>query len=160
MMFIRSSRLVPAALVAAVALAGGVAVLAARAPKAAKPSVAVFKSPTCGCCAKWNAHMTAAGYTVNSTDRVDMSAVKDEQHVPAALRSCHTAVVGGYVLEGHVPADVVDKLLAEKPAGVVGLAVPGMPMGSPGMESADGAKTPYNVVAFTKDGQSRVYAAK
>ena len=160
MMFIRSSRLVPAALVAAIALAGGVAVLAARSPRAAKPSVAVFKSPTCGCCAKWNAHMTAAGYTVNSTDRVDMSAVKDEQHVPAALRSCHTAVVAGYVLEGHVPADVVDKLLAEKPAGVVGLAVPGMPMGSPGMESADGAKTPYTVMAFTKDGQSRVYATK
>jgi hypothetical protein len=160
MMFLRSSRIVPAALVAAIALAGGVAILAARTSTAAKPSVAVFKSPTCGCCAKWNAHMTAAGYTVNSTDRPDMSAVKDEQHVPAALRSCHTALVGGYVLEGHVPADVVDKLLAEKPAGVVGLAVPGMPMGSPGMESADGSKSPYNVMAFTKDGQSRVYAAK
>jgi hypothetical protein len=160
MMFLRPSRVVPAALVAALALAGGVAALAARAPKAAKPSVAVFKSPTCGCCAKWNAHLSAAGYTVNSTDRTDMNAVKDEQHVPAALRSCHTALVGGYVLEGHVPADVVDKLLAEKPAGVVGLAVPGMPMGSPGMESPDGAKSPYNVMAFTKDGQSRVYAAK
>ena len=160
MMFIRSSRLVPAALVAAVALAGGVAVLAARAPRAAKPSVAVFKSPTCGCCAKWNEHMTAAGYAVTSRDMTDMNAVKDEHRVPTALRSCHTALVAGYVLEGHVPADVVAKLLAERPAGVVGLAVPGMPAGSPGMESADGFKTPYQVMAFTQDGQSRVYATK
>ena len=104
--------------------------------------------------------MSTAGYTVNSTDRPDMNAVKDEHHVPSALRSCHTALVSGYVIEGHVPADVVDKLLAEKPAGVVGLAVPGMPMGSPGMESADGSKAPYDVMAFTKDGQARVYASK
>jgi hypothetical protein len=165
-MIIASRRVLPVALVAALTLAGGVAVLVARtasvrtATAAAKPTVAVFKSPTCGCCAKWNTHMTAAGYAVTSTDRPDMSAVKDEQHVPAALRSCHTALVAGYVLEGHVPADAVDKLLAEKPAGVVGLAVPGMPMGSPGMESADGSKTPYNVMAFTKDGQSRVYVSK
>jgi hypothetical protein len=160
------SRSIPAALVAALALAAGVAVGAARtqnsgkAAGAAKPSVAVFKSPTCGCCAKWNTHMTAAGYTVTSRDVTDMNAVKDEHRVPGALRSCHTALVGGYVLEGHVPADVVDKLLAERPKGVVGLAVPGMPAGSPGMESPDGFKTPYQVLAFTQDGQSRVYATK
>jgi hypothetical protein len=104
--------------------------------------------------------MTAAGYVVTSSDRDDMTAVKDEHRIPAQLRSCHTALVAGYVIEGHVPADVVAKLLAERPAGVVGIAVPGMPAGSPGMESADGSKTPYNVMAFTKDGQSRVYASK
>jgi hypothetical protein len=149
-----------AALAAAIAVLGGVAVLAAQKSATPKTSVAVFKSPTCGCCAKWNEHMSAAGYAVTSSDRTDMTAVKDEHRVPAQLRSCHTALVAGYVIEGHVPADVVAKLLSERPAGVVGIAVPGMPAGSPGMESADGSKTPYNVMAFTKDGQSRVYASK
>jgi hypothetical protein len=161
MMMIRS---VAAAVASAVVLIVGasVAVVSTQSGKAAanKPSVAVFKSPTCGCCAKWNEHMTAAGYTVNSRDMTDMNAVKDEHRVPSSLRSCHTALVAGYVLEGHVPADVVAKLLAERPAGVIGLAVPGMPAGSPGMESPDGFKTPYQVMAFTQDGQSRVYASK
>jgi hypothetical protein len=161
MMMIRSTAI---AVASAVVLTAGVAVAVVTAQgsaksAAAKPSVAVFKSPTCGCCAKWNEHLSAAGYTVNSTDRTDMTAVKDEHKVPAALRSCHTALVSGYVVEGHVPADIVGKLLAEKPAGVVGIAVPGMPQGSPGMESADGFKAPYNVMAFTKDGQSRIYAS-
>jgi len=163
MIRIRPSVLPFAAALAALVLAGGAAVLVAQTggkTAAGKTSVAVFKSPTCGCCAKWNEHMTAAGYVVTSTDRADMSAVKDEHRVPPQLRSCHTALVAGYVLEGHVPADVVAKLLAERPAGVVGLAVPGMPAGSPGMELPDGSKTPYNVMAFTKDGQSRVYASK
>jgi hypothetical protein len=161
MMMIRS---VAAAVASAVVLIGGasVAVVSSQSGKASanKPSVAVFKSPTCGCCAKWNDHMTAAGHVVTSRDVTDMTAVKDEHRVPSSLRSCHTALVGGYVIEGHVPADVVAKLLAERPAGVVGIAVPGMPMGSPGMESPDGFKTPYQVMAFTQDGQSRVYASK
>jgi hypothetical protein len=162
MMMIRSTA---AAVVSAVALIAGVSVAvvgsqSGKSVTAGKASVAVFKSPTCGCCAKWNEHMTAAGYAVNSSDRNDMNAIKDEHRIPAALRSCHTALVAGYVVEGHVPADVVAKLLAEKPAGVVGIAVPGMPVGSPGMESADGFKAPYQVMAFTKDGQSRVYATK
>ena len=162
MMMIRSTA---AAVASAVVLIAGVsaAVVSSQGAKSAtagKPSVAVFKSPTCGCCAKWNEHMTNAGYTVNSSDRADMNAIKDEHRIPANLRSCHTALVSGYVVEGHVPADVVAKLLAERPAGVVGIAVPGMPAGSPGMESPDGFKTPYQVLAFTKDGQSRVYASK
>jgi hypothetical protein len=162
MMMIRSTA---AALASALVLMAGVSVAVvstqgAKPAAASKPSLAVFKSPTCGCCAKWNDHMSAAGYTVNSSDRADMNAIKDEHRVPAALRSCHTALVSGYVVEGHVPADVVAKLLAERPAGVVGIAVPGMPAGSPGMESPDGLKTPYQVMAFTKDGQSRVYATK
>jgi hypothetical protein len=161
MFMIRSAAVALAS--AVVLVAGvGVAVVDSRQakPTAAKPSVAVFKSPTCGCCAKWTEHMGAAGYAVTSRDMTDMNAVKDEHRVPSSLRSCHTALVAGYVLEGHVPADVVAKLLAERPAGVVGLAVPGMPAGSPGMESADGFKTPYQVMAFTQDGQSRVYATK
>ena len=105
-------------------------------------------------------HMTAAGYAVTSRDMQDVATIKDQYRIPSNLRSCHTALVGGYVVEGHVPADVVAKFLAEKPAGVVGIAVPGMPVGSPGMESADGFKAPYQVMAFTKDGQSRVYASK
>jgi hypothetical protein len=160
MMMIRS---VAAAVASAVVLIAGASVaVSSQSGKASanKPSVAVFKSPTCGCCAKWNEHMTAAGYVVTSRDTTDMNAVKEEHHVPSSLRSCHTALVGGYVLEGHVPADAVAKLLAERPAGVVGLAVPGMPAGSPGMESPDGFKTPYQVMAFTQDGQSRVYASK
>jgi hypothetical protein len=161
MMMIRS---VTAAAASAVVLIVGVsvAVVSSQSGKtsANKPSVAVFKSPTCGCCAKWNEHMTAAGYAVTSRDLTDMNAVKDEHRVPSSLRSCHTALVSGYVIEGHVPADVVAKLLAERPAGVVGIAVPGMPAGSPGMESADGFKTPYQVMAFTQNGQSRVYASK
>jgi hypothetical protein len=166
MVMLRST---PLALVAAVALAAGAAVAVVRsqqsagktaAASAGKPSVAVFKSPTCGCCAQWNKHMEAAGHAVTSRDMTDMTAVKDEHRIPSALRSCHTALVGGYVLEGHVPADVVAKLLAERPKGVIGLAVPGMPVGSPGMESPDGRQTPYDVMAFTQDGQSRVYASK
>jgi hypothetical protein len=161
MMMIRSTA---AAVASAVVLIAGVsvAVVSSQSGKstAGRPSLAVYKSPTCGCCAKWNEHMTAAGYTVNSSDRTDMNAIKDEHRIPSALRSCHTALVAGYVVEGHVPADVVAKLLAEKPAGVVGIAVPGMPAGSPGMESPDGFKAPYQVLAFTKDGQSRVYATK
>jgi hypothetical protein len=162
MMRIRSTA---AAVASAVALIAGVSVAivntqGSKSAGATKPSLAVFKSATCGCCAKWNEHMTAAGYAVNSSDRTDMNAIKDEHRVPSALRSCHTALVAGYVVEGHVPADVVARLLAERPAGIIGIAVPGMPAGSPGMESPDGFKTPYQVLAFTKDGQSRVYASK
>jgi hypothetical protein len=161
MMMTRSAAV---AVVSAVVLAVGVgvAVASSQSGKSAanKPSVAVFKSATCGCCAKWNEHMQTAGYAVTSRDMTDMNAVKDEHRVPSSLRSCHTALVGGYVIEGHVPVDVVAKLLAERPAGVVGIAVPGMPAGSPGMESPDGFKTPYQVMAFTQDGQSRVYASK
>jgi hypothetical protein len=144
--------------VGALAVAATVTVLAAQQP--APTPVSVFKSPTCGCCAKWNDHLTAAGFAVTSKDETDMNAVKDQRGVPTAVRSCHTAVVAGYVLEGHVPADVVKKLLRERPAGVVGLAVPGMPVGSPGMEAPDGRKDAYDVVAFDKSGKTSVYAKK
>ena len=112
---------------------------------AAVPAIEVYKSPTCGCCGKWNDHMRTAGFTVNSTDLPDVATVKDKHGVPPALRSCHTAIVGGYVIEGHVPADVIKKLLRDRPA-VVGIAVPGMPKGSPGMEGS--RVDSYNVRSF------------
>jgi hypothetical protein len=132
---------------------------AAQTPPAAAAPVAVYKSATCGCCAKWNDHMRTAGFTVNSTDLPDVAAVKDKHGVPAALRSCHTAVVGGYVIEGHVPADVIKKLLRERPA-IVGIAAPGMPTGSPGMEVEGRPADSYNVMSFDKSGATKVYASR
>jgi hypothetical protein len=143
---------------AALATTATITCLAAQPP--APVPVSVFKSPTCGCCAKWNDHLTAAGFAVTSKDETDMNAVKDQRGVPPALRSCHTAVVAGYVIEGHVPADVVRRLLRERPAGIAGLAVPGMPAGSPGMEMPDGRKDAYDVVAFDTKGTTSVYAKK
>ena len=129
---------------------------------APRVKVEMYKTPTCGCCAKWAQHLEKAGFDVAITDmpQAELQTFKTSKGIPEGVRSCHTALVGGYVIEGHVPSDVVAKLLAERPAGVLGIAVPGMPAGSPGMESADGFKTPYQVMAFTKDGQSRVYASK
>ena len=117
----------------------------------------VYKSPTCGCCAKWVEHMKKAGFAVTVNDVPNVGEVKMANGVPAPLASCHTALVGGYVIEGHVPADVVQKLLKEKPA-VAGIAVPGMPMGSPGMEGA--SADPYDIVAFEKSGKQRVFASR
>jgi hypothetical protein len=117
----------------------------------------VYKSPTCGCCGKWVEHMRAAGFDVTVSDMPDVSPVKDKQGVPSALRSCHTALVGGYAIEGHVPADLVKKLLKDKP-NAAGIAVPGMPMGSPGMEGD--RKDAYNIVLFDKAGKTSVYATR
>jgi hypothetical protein len=118
--------------------------------------VDVYKDPTCGCCANWVAHLRKNGFAAHSADVADMSAVKAKYNVPAALRSCHTAVVGGYVIEGHVPAADVKRLLTMRPPDVVGLAVPGMPVGSPGMEGAN--PQAYQVLAFDKGGRSRIFA--
>lgn len=137
----------------------GVASTAAGQPSAATYPVAVYKSPTCGCCSLWNDHMKAAGFAVTSTDLADVTPIKDKNGVPAQTRSCHTALVGGYVVEGHVPADVIKKLLRERPA-IVGIAVPGMPAGSPGMEMPDGRKDSYQIVAFDKQGKTSVYATR
>lgn len=120
----------------------------------------VYKSPTCGCCAKWVDHVKDAGYkvTVKDVKDPDLAALKKDLGVPTALTSCHTAVVGAYLVEGHVPADLIDKMLAEKATGR-GLAVPGMPAGSPGMEM--GAQTDrYDVLLFTTDGKTKVFAKR
>jgi len=120
-------------------------------------AVTVYKSPTCGCCAKWVEHVRKAGFAVTVKDVPNVGEVKLANGVPADLASCHTALVAGYVVEGHVPADVIQKLLKEKPA-VAGIAVAGMPMGSPGMEGSYSDR--YDIVAFEKSGKQRVYASR
>jgi hypothetical protein len=142
-----------AALAAAATVPG---LLAAQAAQAA-PAMVVYKDPNCGCCKLWVDHVKAAGFAVSVRDSSDVASVKKRQGVPARLYSCHTAIVGGYVVEGHVPADLVQKLLKEKPK-VVGLAVPGMPAGSPGMEQ--GSKEPYEVLTFDAAGKTTVYAKR
>lgn len=121
------------------------------------PTITVYKSPTCGCCAKWVDHVKEHGFTVVTHDTNDLTRVKAMAGVPARLSSCHTAIVDGYVIEGHVPADLIQKLLEERPE-VVGLAVPGMPMGSPGMEGP--YKEAYDVLLFRRDGTTDVYARR
>jgi len=125
-------------------------------PAGARVPMKVYKTATCGCCAKWVEHMKANGFDPTVQDLPDLSAVKMESRVPAPLQSCHTAIVDGYVIEGHVPADAVQKLLAQKPRNVVGLAVPGMPIGSPGMEQG-ARKDPYDILAFDRSGTSTVF---
>ena len=125
---------------------------ASRAQRTA-PSVTVYKSPTCGCCTKWVDHMRANGFDVTATNVEDMAAVKQKYGVPDKVGSCHTSLVGGYVIEGHVPADIVKRLLAERPK-VAGLAVPGMPASAPGMDIPG---QPYTIVGFDKAGQVTVY---
>jgi hypothetical protein len=118
----------------------------------------VYRSPTCGCCGKWVDHVKAAGFSPAVHQVDDVSPVKTKGGVPGDLQSCHTALIGGYVIEGHVPADVSQQLLTEKP-NIAGVAVPGMPVGSPGMEQGP-RKDPYEVIAFTKDGKRSVYAKR
>jgi hypothetical protein len=120
----------------------------------ALPVIAVYKDPQCECCVRWIKHLSANGFVTTVRDSSDMASVKQTMGVPDALQSCHTAVVGKYVIEGHVPAEAIKKLLAENPT-VMGLAVPGMPVGSPGMEGSP--KQPYNVIAFERGGKTRVY---
>ena len=122
------------------------------------PAVQVYKDPTCGCCALWVEHLRKAGFTATVTDVEDMTAVKTKHGVPQRARSCHTAVVGDYVVEGHVPAADVQRLLKERPP-VVGIGVPGMPIGSPGMEVAGMKPQPFDVLAFDKAGQTTVFAS-
>src|SRR5215208_3052522 len=119
--------------------------------------ITVYKDAGCDCCAKWVKHLSANGFVVTVHDVLDIAEIKRTMNVPPALGSCHTAVVDKYVIEGHVPADVIKKFLAAKPS-AMGLAVPGMPMGSPGMEGP--RAEPYNVLAFDRDGKTRVYAKR
>jgi len=118
--------------------------------------VVVYKSPTCGCCKEWVKHMQANGFTVVTHDVANIIPYKTVNGVPATLGSCHTARVDGYVIEGHVPANDIKRLLKERPP-VVGLSVPGMPNGSPGMEQG-GRKDRFDVLTFDKQGKTGVYA--
>ena len=130
------------------------ATLVAAKVTAAGPVVEVYKSPTCGCCGKWAEHLRNDGFAVNVHAIPDIDAFRVRTGVPAALASCHTALVGGYVVEGHVPPADIRKLLTERPK-ALGLAVPGMPAISPGMDAPHGPG--YEVLLFQTDGASRVY---
>ena len=132
--------------------------VSAGAQRAQQPMVEVFKSPTCGCCSKWVDHLRAHGFTVRTTETEAIDDIKAKHQIPQSARSCHTALVGGYVVEGHVPAADVQRLLKERPA-IAGIAVPGMPIGSPGMEVPGMKAQPFEVVAFTKQGTTRVFAS-
>lgn len=123
---------------------------------AASPTITVYKTPTCGCCTSWVEHLKQEGFKVVAVDTADVSPIKRALGIGEALASCHTALVDGYVIEGHVPAADIARLLRDRPA-IVGLAVPGMPMGSPGME---GPRTErYSVLGFDKAGAVRIYAS-
>lgn len=121
---------------------------------AATPTIEVWKSPSCGCCGEWVKHLQANGFTVKVNDTGN-EAARARLGVPGKLGSCHTAQVGGYALEGHVPAAGIKRLLAEKP-NAVGLVVPGMPIGSPGMEMGN-QRDPYDVLLIERGGSTRIF---
>ena len=142
--------------VVALALTTGAAPASPIDVAAGKPTITVYKDPGCGCCKSWIEHLIKHGYRVDAKDTPDMTGIKRGLGVPDALSACHTAVVNGYLIEGHVPAADIARLLKEKPK-VAGLAVPGMPMGSPGME---GPRTQhYQVLSFDKTGKTKVFAS-
>ena len=155
-------------------LAGYATTLSAPWQQESQPTIEVYKSPSCGCCTKWVDHLRSHGFAVETRDTEDVDEVKARHRVPRQLHGCHTALAAGYVIEGHVPAAEVRRLLNERPA-VLGLAVAGMPIGSPGMEIdvrslrpvGPGSfpippsiikPQPYDVLAFTEDGGTRVFA--
>ena len=142
-------------LVLALALAATAGVAATAQTPAPPPAIVVYKSPSCGCCKAWMEHLTENGFKVTGKDLDNVQPIKDEVGLPAKLASCHTAIVDGYVVEGHVPAGDIKRMLKERPK-IVGLSAPGMPNGSPGMET--GRKDPYDVVAFDAKGNITVYA--
>jgi len=153
-------RIMQTVLAVSICAAAGLGLSIARAEQTPKggASVVVYKSPTCGCCTLWAEHVRAAGFQVDvqNVSEEKLSALSSEGGVASDLRSCHTAKVGAYTIEGHVPASDIQRLLKEKPA-IAGIAVPGMPMGSPGMEQG-GRKDPFDTIAFTQAGKKTVFA--
>jgi len=132
------------------------AVVALRVPAAAAPFVRVYKDPHCGCCQAWADRLVSAGFRVDVVAHDDMAAVKRAAGVPDDLASCHTATVEGYTVEGHVPPEDVHRLLRERPP-IAGLAVPGMPIGSPGMEVPGRGAEPFDTIAFERGGARSVF---
>lgn len=120
--------------------------------------IVVYKTPTCGCCVKWVDHLRDSGLGVRAVNVASTAPLHERFGIPRQLGSCHTAVFGDHWAEGHVPADLVRKLMTEKPDDIAGIAVPGMPMGSPGMEGPNPVE--YQVVAYGTDGKVRVYATR
>jgi hypothetical protein len=155
---IRPQRLISFAVVL---VSAGLPVLAAQTPKKpAQPApvdVKVYLTPTCGCCGIWANHLTEAKFNVTREVTQDMQSVPVRKRVPSHLQTCHTAVVGDYIVEGHVPADVVRQMLKEKPK-IAGIAVPGMPIGSPGMEGPNPRS--YSIIAFRADGTTYEFARR
>lgn len=119
--------------------------------------ITVYASPTCGCCTKWVDHLKENGFLVTVESLVDVTPIKRQFAVPESLWSCHTAMVHAYIMEGHVPADLIQRVIRERPA-IAGLAVPGMPNGSPGMEGS--TKDPYDVMAFAANGAIHIFASR
>jgi hypothetical protein len=132
---------------------------ASEAPKAQEGiALEVFKSPTCGCCGKWVTHLEESGFNTTVRNQNSLDSIKKKLGVPANMQTCHTGVsADGYFFEGHIPAKFVTAFLANPPENAAGLAVPGMPAGSPGMEMGDRFK-PYSVILVKKDGTTEVYA--
>lgn len=124
---------------------------------AAKDLIKVYKTESCGCCKLWVTHLEQAGFAVEVQNLTDLGSIKERVGLPYGLGSCHTGEVGGYFIEGHVPANDVKRLLRERPA-ARGLTVPGMPLGSPGMEVPSGETQPYDVLLVAKDGKTSVFA--
>ncbi len=125
--------------------------------ESATPQMEIFKSPQCGCCGKWVEHLNRNGFDGRSVNTADMASIKQQLGIPAELQSCHTGRSGNYVFEGHIPAKVIQQFLATPPADAYGLAVPGMPIGSPGMEMGDRHQD-YDVMLLSRDGNHRVYS--
>ena len=123
---------------------------------AAGQEITVYETPTCGCCIGWDRHLRSNGFNVTARVLSDVSTIKDKYRIPDSLRSCHTAVAGGYVIEGHVPADTIKRLLRERPPGA-GVAAPGMPKSAPGMDMPGES---YNVMLFSSLGISSVYVRR
>jgi hypothetical protein len=128
----------------------------ARAQMSTVPAVSVIRDPGCGCCLGWVAHMQKAGFKTTVTESAQR--IQQTPGVPASARSCHTATIDGYLVEGHVPVEDIRKMLRERP-NIAGIAAPGMPVGSPGMEMPDGHVQPYDVIAFDKAGKTSVFAS-
>ncbi len=122
------------------------------------PEAMVYKTPTCGCCSLWADHLKENGLTVKTQDLTDLNPIKDQYGIEPRLQSCHTAVIGDYIFEGHIPAEFVKKVLEEKP-NIRGLTVPGMPIGSPGMEQGN-RRDPYDILSIDHNGHVEVYAKR
>jgi hypothetical protein len=119
-------------------------------PALAAETAVIYRAPSCGCCEEWTAYLKLKGFDTNLISTDDMNAIKDKMHVPTDMQSCHTALIGGYVVEGHVPVEAIAKLLTDKP-NVIGIAAPGMPLGAPGMP---GPKGSFRVDAFGPNGET------
>ncbi|MEC4985297.1 MAG: DUF411 domain-containing protein [Oscillatoria sp. PMC 1068.18] len=124
-------------------------------PYTGNSELTVYRSPSCGCCGEWVKHMEKHSFRVKDVQTDEMEALKQQYNLPAELASCHTAIIDGYVVEGHIPADDVKRLLQQKPD-IAGIAVPGMPLGSPGMEAGD-RKEAFAVISFNQNGETEIF---